>query len=268
MAFSNYTAYTDSIKSPSQTITTGFSSSTVIAGRMFDTWRRAFPTIGAVPSTAVVPISTDPGAMPFANGNSGRLVATSAHVDSSVKQVLVLCDRVSHQGGLSGTTTGEQTTNLPTAALTRYTDGIGVMAALTIYTQIGASIAPFTMRYTNQAGTGSKVSKSLFIGGTNAREAGLSILIPLADGDYGVRSVEGVTLTASTGTIGSFGVTLFKPLLMCNLDTSTLSENFDFLGNNFYGGFPEILDNACLFFLNTTPSTAASCSGFVNFSEV
>lgn len=268
MAFSNYTAYTDSIAAPSQTVETGFSSTTVIAGRIFDTWRRAFPAIGAVPSTAVVPVSTTAGAMPFQNGNSGRLVATSSRIDSTVKQTLILCDRVSHQGGLSGTATGEQTTNLPTAALTRYTNGVGVMAALTIYTQIGATATTFTMRYTNQAGTGSRVSKTLTIGGTNAREAGLSILIPLADGDYGIQSVQGITLAATTGTLGSFGVTLFKPLLMCNLDTTTLSENFDFLANNFYGGFPEILDNSCLFFLNATPSTAVACSGFVNFSEV
>ncbi len=268
MALANYSAYTNTLKGPTQSIQTGFSATTYIAGRLFDCWRRAFPSIGSVGATATAPINTDPGALPFANGNAGRLIVTDGRLDSTVKQTLILCDRVSYQGGLSGTTTGEQTTNLPTAALTRYTDGVGVMAGITIYTQIGATATTFTIRYTNQAGTGSRVSKAVTIGGTNFREAGLIIPIPLADGDTGITSVQGVTLLATTGTIGSFGVTLFKPLLMLNLDTSTLSEDFNFLANNLHGGFPEIVDNSCLFFINSTPSTTAAASGFINFSEV
>jgi hypothetical protein len=38
-------------------------------------------------------------------------------------------------------------------------------------------------------------------------------IMPLQAGDRGVKSVESLTLSASTGTAGNFGLTLFRPIM-------------------------------------------------------
>jgi hypothetical protein len=268
MAYANYDALLSSIKNPGQRVETGFSNIAITAGRFTDNFVRAYPVTGVAPGSAAAPTNATAGALPFQNGNTGQLILNSLTLNSTVKQTLILGDRLSHQSGLSGNVTGEQTTSLPTAALTRYTGAVDVMAAVTIYNQIGATTTTCTIRYTNQAGTGSRVSKAITIGGTGFREPGRMLLIPLADGDTGVQSIQGFTLAATTGTLGSIGLTLFKPLFMCAVDTPTLSDDINFMGNNFIGGMPEILDNSCLFWMCISPSTSANVTGFANLSEV
>jgi hypothetical protein len=67
------------------------------------------------------------------------------------------------------------------------------------------------MTYTNQAGTGSQTS-TINIGATNFREVTRAQRIPLAAGDTGIRAIEKVKLTATTGTLGNFGITIAQPL--------------------------------------------------------
>jgi hypothetical protein len=161
----------------------------------------------------------------------------------------MLCDRLSHQGGLDGTVTTAQTTNLPTAALTRGdTTGKGVFAGLEIYTQIGTTGTTFLVTYTNQAGTGSQVSPLVTLGNTGFREANRFIPIPLASGDNGFRSVENVDLTATTGTAGAFGITLYRPLFPIFVAQQGGEEQL-IDGLLSVAFLPEIPDDACLFLL-------------------
>ena len=144
-----------------------------------------------------------------------QVAATFAATPSTVLtlgQGIILADRVSHQGGLSGIVTTAQTTNLPTGALTRFTSGVGVCIALEIYTAIGATATTVTVSYTNQAGTAGRTSQASVFGGSLSNAVARFVILPLQDGDTGVRSVESVTVLATTGTAGAFGVTLFKPL--------------------------------------------------------
>jgi hypothetical protein len=168
----------------------------------------------------------------------------------------MLADRLSHQGGLSGTVTTAQTTNLPTAALTRYTTGVGVIAALDVYTQIGTTATTVNASYTNQDGTAAVASQATPFGATGFREASRSIILPLAQGDTGVRSVESVTVLATTGTAGNFGVTLYRPLLLFPI--GGLNQWYDI--NPLLGGgsnMPEVLDDACLYWLFVADTTAS-----------
>lgn len=158
----------------------------------------------------------------------------------------VFFDRLSHQGGLSGTVTTAQTTNLPTAALTRYTDGKGVCIGIQIYTSIGATNTTLTCSYTNQAGTAGSTSKAISIGGTGRSNGGTLLLVPLQDGDTGVRSVESVTLAATTGTAGAFGVVLLKPLWLQPL--SRAQDLPSYVNGLMAGKMIEIEPNACLMF--------------------
>ena len=77
----------------------------------------------------------------------------------------------------------------------------------------------------------------------------------LADGDLGVRSVESVTVTATTGTAGNFGITLFKPLIALPVPMSSYLLTYDsILG--MCGNMPQVVNNACLYALSYATTTA------------
>lgn len=161
------------------------------------------------------------------------------YISSSVSQLRVLIDRLVDTAGLSGTVTTAQTTNLPTPALTRYTSGLGVMAALQVYSSLGATPQTATISYTNQAGTAARTSKAIEVPASAG--AGRLMVASLQDGDTGVRSVEEVLLSGSTGTAGNFGVTLFKPVMTLPLLMSNQTVP-EFLA----GRLPPLSDDACL----------------------
>lgn len=241
---------------------------TTVAGRWYDLWT-VTPPVGTAPTTAAVPTRTTLGALGQENpaGGSSKSIIGVRFSALNPGQYMVI-DRLSHQGGLSGTVTTAQTTNLPTSALTRYTSGEGVMLGLTIYTQIGTTATTVTATYTNQAGTGSRVTPLVVFGGTAFREAGRTILLPLQAGDTGVRSVESVTVTASTTTAGAFGVVLFKPLyVICVPDGSGVLPAGGFLSGSTCGGIPAVVDDSCLSFLYCGQGTNAQGAGALLFAE-
>jgi len=182
-----------------------------IAGRLSSLWVTT-PDAGVAPTTAVIPTSATAGALPLPSTAAIKRLVKFEH--SGAFGMLYLADRLSHQGGLSGIVTTAQTTNLPTAALTRYTGGDGVWIGLEIYTLVGTTATTVTASYTNQAGTPGRTTVAVVLGGTGFREVGRVVQLPLQSGDTGVRSVESVTVLASTLTAGNFGVTLFRPLMM------------------------------------------------------
>lgn len=258
MAFASYDAYKSAVANNSKIVGKTVNPISLLVGRIGNLFVLGAPS-GTAPTTAVVPTNATAGSFGQENGSGTLCVASaqfSAATSSGGSYAIIVADILSHQGGLSGTVTTAQTTNLPTAALTRYTDGVGVMMALTIYTHVGTTATTVTASYTNQDGTSGQVSPSVFIGGTNYRNAGQMILLPLQVGDTGVRSVESVTVLATTGTAGNFGVTLFKPLAMICADGNT-SMSKDLISGGLLGGLPEIVDDACL-----VPFVIGTASGF------
>lgn len=177
------------------------------------------PEAGTAPTTAAVPDRTTTGAIGQRNKAGGAdrrycAVRTFANTlgDGLTPSSILLVDRLSHQGGLSGNVNTSQTTNLPTAALTRFTSGVGVWAALDIYTAIGNGGTTVSGVYTNSAGTGSRVFVDSPFGVTSWQGAKRTHPLPLQAGDRGVRSVESIQLATASGTVGNFGVTLYKTL--------------------------------------------------------
>lgn len=233
----------------------GAAAAATVIGRHTDLWGyEATNGAGAVPTASVVPTRATPGAMGQANPSGGRRkIALGMSLMTSSAGSYMLYDRLVHQGGLSGIVTTAQTTNLPTADLTRYTNGVGNMILLTIYSIIGTTARTATVSYINQAGD-LKTSKSFAIGGTGLREAQRAIIVPLADGDTGVRKIESLTIAAgSTGTAGNFGLSIIHPLAMAHIDNTGSGQVVDFIS-----GFPsevEILTDACLSLLMVANST-------------
>lgn len=226
---------------------------------------------GAAPTTAAVPSRTIAGAFGQTNANgdlyyAGGRISNSNSASTGTFGAYMILDRLSHQGGLSGTAAGAQTTNLPTAALTRYTDGVGVMAFVEIYSAIGTTATTATVSYTNQAGTGGQTSEAFNIGASTFREATVMLPIPLAAGDYGVRSVESLTLAGTTGTAGNFGITLARPLVILPYGGGN-TDDIDMI----VGGArmtEKILDDACLFVAGISTTTVIGYTAQLDLVDV
>lgn len=244
MAIANYSAYRNKLKAPYQAPQGTKVSISSQPGRMQSLWT-ATPDPGVAPSIAAVPTNATAGSLGQRNSNGVQRVA---QVIGSLggSGCLVLCDRLSHQGGLSGIEATAQTTNLPTAPLTRYTSGYGVMMALEIYVAVGTTATTVTVSYTNSSGVAGRISEPMVFGGSAFREIGRLLIVPLQEGDVGVRSVESVTVLATTGTAGNFGVTLFKPLVaMPTLHAGSQPMVFDSM-LHLCGNMPAIQNGACL----------------------
>ena len=241
---------------------------------MLATGYSGMPPQITTPSTAVVPTRTTTGAVHFPTpqgSNNSFLMGMGFNL--SATQGILLMDVLSWQGGLSGTVTGAQTTNLPTAALTRYTTGEGVLLGLACWTATGSTAVNVTASYTNQAGTSGKTTSSVnFWGGgwgivTGAPTATQIQFLPLATGDYGVRAVASVTLSASTLTAGNFGVILVKPLAMLSIPTSSTTAEIEYIVQTTM--MPEIQDDAFLAWAGGMSVTTAFDSwGYLNILQV
>ena len=244
MSIIDYTEYLMRVNNPNHRTVLSKSGLATVTGRMHSLWTAA-PLAGASPSVPIAPNNLTVGALPFI-GSLGVQRIAQVEATSSVRNTVVICDRLSHQGSLFGTVIGEQFTNLPTAVLTRYTDGMGVMAALEIYVAVGATPTTATVTYTNHLGISGRVAPLTVFGSADFNASTRFIILPLADGDRGTRSVENVILSASTGTAGNFGVTLFKPLFAFPIPMSGPQMVFDsMLG--MCGNAPQVFNNACLF---------------------
>lgn len=211
------------------------------AGNLCSLWGAAgFPVAGANPATGsgAAADRTTAGAIPLAalgGGNVGYLARVAGAL--GVAGSLVVYDRLVHTSGLSGTVATAQTVN--TTALTRYTDGEGVEAWLEWYADTGATAVTATVSYTNQAGTPGR-SGTASLGAT--MRARRILPITLQAGDRGVRSVESVTLSASTLAAGNFGVTLARRLAILGAPLANLSYEADYARL----AAPVVVDGACL----------------------
>jgi hypothetical protein len=233
-------------------------------------WRFLLPA-PAIPTASVALDKTSDNAIgPIPNATSGKLQIIGGRFNTSGLggATVVPIDLLNVSGGLSGIVTTEQTTNLPTAPLTRHTGGDGVFIGIVIYVAVGTTATTISVRYTNQAGTPNRVSTVTTFGGTGFREVSRLLQIPLQAGDTGVRSVEGVTLTATTGTAGNFGVCLFKPLMTFSLECTTGTMPIDAVSSGgMIGSMAEFDDDACLTFMAFTP-VSQSINGALLLAEV
>ena len=253
----NFDTYLERLTTPFDRMYITKSAFTVVAGRTSSLWTAVggVPATGVAPTTAAVPTEATTGALPIRDTATNRhILRVIAKWGCIVGGTLVICDRLAHSGGLSGTVTGAQTTNLPSAALTRYTSGVNVMGALEIYTAIGATATTFTTSYTD-TGIPGHTSPATVIGGTGFNAAGRFIDIPILGSGTGIKEVASVNLVASTLTAGNFGVTLYKPLLTLPMRYAQdqVRDQDALLALT---GFANVEDNACLFMLASCNTTS------------
>lgn len=221
---------------------------TSVAGIPMSFWRATgIPGQPAIPGAAAVPDYTTVGAITIGR-NVDTLMALrslACEANASESGLIVIADRLAHMGGLSGTVTTAQTVNV-SAPSTRGPNA-GIFAAFEVYTQIGTTATTISASYTDQDENIGITSPSQAFGGTGRREAGLFLPMSLASGDNGVISVASATVLATTGTAGSFGVTLYRPVLaipfIAGHGIPTPSDPILCLG----GFVPPIYAGSCLF---------------------
>ena len=235
------------------------------AGTYVSLWRATGqPGQGAIPAATAVCNNTTLGGIGFTQQTSPSTsygsymeVATSNNATT-----VEIHDRLAHMGGLNGTLTTAQTVSLDLSTLgatnniskrigdTNYSD---VQWWLEWYTATGATAVTVTVNVTyNDGTTGALASASLAATRPVGFMLSLNALIPAAASGKYIRAVNNVTLSATTGTAGSFGVTATRP----RMTLSTLVANMKFVADWAQLGFPEIFNESCLFPIVVTNTTS------------
>lgn len=217
MALADLDAYTSAL---AEQRAADWRATTGLTAQRMSFMSRAFVPTPAIPTTSVALDRTSAHSIgPIPPTDGGRLTLLGARINPTGigGAAVVVVDMLNISGGLVGNVATEQTTNLPTAALTRHTSGAGVMAGLVIHTAIGNTATTCTVNYTDQDGN-SATTTAMPIGSSAANAVGRLLQLPLAAGDTGVRAVSSVTLAATTGTAGNFGVCLFRPLAIISVN--------------------------------------------------
>ena len=234
-------------------------SITSVAGFFYSLFRSAagMPAASttATPTTAGRALDrTDPGAIPLPAAGSNILYQAAVDLVGTTTGTLILADRLVEYGGLSGTSTSAQAVSavaLPTRAET----GVGCELWLDWYTATGSTAsATVTASYTNSAGVSGRTAT--LVGGTPASvPANRAYRMALQAGDVGVQSVQSLTLGTSTGTAGSIGLTIRRPLAIWPMPAANIGQKWGYAET----ALSVIPTDACLelLVLATTTSTGA-----------
>ena len=197
---------------------------TTAFGGVSGVWYSAFRVAGLPPSISPANI---PGGSVMNDLSTGAIAITKptspdkkylltfgGSVSNANLSVLLLVDLLVAAANISANSTSAQTVN--TSALTRYTDGKGVMMIMCVTTALGTTASNVTISYTNQGGTSGRSTGAVAMTTSAAANrlqpsVGISPFIPLQSGDYGVQSVQTVTFSAAMGA-GVLDIYLFKSL--------------------------------------------------------
>lgn len=209
------------------------------------------PTPAVASSGGTLHASTDAGFFNLPSPSGTRYLARVKAI-SGIVGFAMLYDRIWSCSGFSGTVnTAQSVTGFPT--LTRPdANGTGLEIWLEIYTSIGSSASNLTVQYTNQSGVSGR-NTAVYALPASMGQSRMARLI-LQSGDTGVRSIQSVTLSASTGTSGNFGITLVKPIGTFDVASGIQTNDFVNLG------FPKTPSDAalCATYYATTGSSSGS----------
>lgn len=240
------------------------SISSVAAGNYVSMWRAiGQPGQGAIPAAAANCNHLTTGAIGFAQQTSPAKSygAYLEAVFSNNAMVLEIHDRLIHMGGLNGTLTTAQTVGIDLNGITadnmvkrigdsNYSD---IQWWLEWYTATGSTAVTATVAVTYNDGTTGNLTVSL----AATRPAGfmtpLNGLIPAAGAGKFIRGVTSVTLSATTGTAGSFGVTATRPRMTLSGPQGSYKYTADWAAL----GLPEIYNSSCLFIVLMNASTSS-----------
>lgn len=226
---------------------------TQVVGQYCSLWRATgVPAQGAIPAAAAYCTKALTGAISFDNqtGPATSYLGYHTLLCSAANTNFEIHDRLAHMGGLNGTLLTAQTVGIDLSTINaggpvpaerlgdaNYSD---VMWFLEWYTATGATASNATVNVTYNDGSTGNLAV-IAIGGTAIAASQCRQLVPAVNGRF-IRGVNSVTLSASTGTAGSFGVTATRPRAAMSVPIANKVEIFDWAQL----GFPEIPNDSCL----------------------
>ena len=242
-----------------QTIT-GQAGATIVS-----LWRaNGQPGQGAIPAAAANCNNATVGGVVFTQ-QTPPATSYGAYLElatSNASMTLEMHDRLMHMGGLNGTLLTAQTVGIDFNGITadnmvkrigdaNYSD---IQWWLEWYTATGSSAVTATIAVTYDDGTTGNLS-ALSLAATRPASfmATLNGLIPAAAAGKYIRAVNSVTLSATSGTAGSFGVTATRPRMTIGAPIA----NFKFVADWAALGLPEIFNSSCLFPVVLTSTTSS-----------
>lgn len=241
------------------------SLSNAAAGQYHSLWRATGqPGQGAIPGAAAACTNALTGCMGFtqqtnpATSYGGWANATCSNAAVTIE----VHDRLAHMGGLLGTSIAAQPVGIDLNTLSgsnniaarmgdaNYSD---VQWWLEWYTDTGSTAVTATVNVTYSDGsTGNLTGVALAATRRASFMQPLNSYIPAAQSGLYIRGVNTVTLSATTGTAGSFGVTATRPRMTMPLNIANKTEYFTWADL----GFPEIFNTSCLFPIELASTTS------------
>lgn len=236
-------------------------------------WRAgtsAVPAQGATPGAAAVCDSSLTGALTFTNPPSGArsYVSLTNLATSNIGGDIFLVDRLAHMGGLDGTVTTAQTVNVDVSGSTsnlanrrgasNYSD---VLWWLEWYTDTGSSAVNASVAVTYDDASTDTIVVAL---SATMRASRILPIFANTAGRY-IKSVQSVTLSGTTGTAGSFGVTALR--VLSSFTFGTLA-NFPAEDSWQRTGMARVHDSACLSAILLCVNTVTgTMTGFVRLVQ-
>lgn len=222
------------------------------------------PGQGAIPTVVATCNNTTVGTIGF-NQQMSPSTSYGAYLEiatGNAAMTMELHDRLANMGGLNGTLTTAQSVNLDLNTLLA-TDNIDTRKGdanysdvqwwLEWYTATGGTIVTATIVVTyNDGTTGNLNALSLAATRPASHMIPLNSLIPSAQSGKFIRGIVSVTLSATTGTAGNFGVTVTRP----RMTLSSPFANFKFIADWAQLGLPEIYNSSAIFPIVLTSTTS------------
>ena len=241
------------------------SISSQIANSYCSLWRAmGQPGPGAIPTVVATCNNTTVGTIGF-NQQTSPSTSYGAYLEiatGNTAMTMELHDRLANMGGLNGTLTTAQSVNLDLNTLLA-TDNIDTRKGdanyndvqwwLEWYTATGVTAVTATIVVTYNDGTTGNLSVlSLAATRPASHMIPLNSLIPSAQSGKFIRGIVSVTLSATTGTAGNFGVTVTRP----RMTLSSPFANFKFIADWAQLGLPEIYNSSAIFPIVLTSTTS------------
>lgn len=222
------------------------------------------PGQGAIPTVVATCNNTTVGTIGF-NQQMSPSTSYGAYLEiatGNAAMTMELHDRLANMGGLNGTLTTAQSVNLDLNTLLA-TDNINTRKGdanysdvqwwLEWYTATGGTAVTATIAVTYNDGTTGNLSVlSLAATRPASHMIPLNSLIPSAQSGKFIRGIVSVTLSATTGTAGNFGVTVTRP----RMTLSSPFANFKFIADWAQLGLPEIYNSSAIFPIVLTSTTS------------
>ena len=240
------------------------SLATQVVGQYCSLWRATgVPAQGAIPAAAAYCTKALTGAIGFDNqtGPATSYLGYHTLLCSAANTNLEIHDRLAHMGGLNGTLLTAQTVGIDLSTINaggsvpaerlgdaNYSD---VMWFLEWYTATGATASNATVNVTYNDGTTGNLA-AIAIGGTAIAASQCRPLVSAVNGKF-IRGVNSVTLSASTGTAGSFGVTATR----LKVAVGSPIANYKVTADWAQLGLPHIPNSSALFPIVLTSTTSS-----------